>query len=400
MLTSLFGDLTPLRVPAKKAERETAKPAPADFAATEVMEDAVADDDGGFAATRLLEDAAPAALQLEQDPHVTDVFVSGSPAEAIRQHFASTRAQLDQASSMITLLDPSQLWASAVVKALSDATGQPLEKLHVRERGTLRTLAVVERTTLPRRQAGPLKIYHADIRALGAEHDEIASALAERSHMTTVIIGALQPHAIDLLLRAMVQATRSPQWHCPWLMFLLPPGSEALRQRILDQPWPAHVHPAAVPVSLTGTSTVWNTVLAAWDAAHAEQPPVQPVVARNPDNAMLTRALAGLARTEGVLACGVVELAHGDLLASDSRTAQGGQLAGAAKALVAARAGHAKLSGEAELPEELLVTLPGRIQLLRAHARTPLGVVLLLDRQHANLALVRFKLMETERQLA
>ena len=38
---------------------------------------------------------------------------------------------------MVTLLDPSRLWASQVVHALSDAAGQPVQRLNLRERATL-----------------------------------------------------------------------------------------------------------------------------------------------------------------------------------------------------------------------------------------------------------------------
>ena len=72
-----------------------------------------------------------------------------------------------------------------MVHALADAAGQPVQRLNLRERATLRTLAVIERTLVPRRQAGALRVYHAAIRASamaqGLAQDEISNALAERS---------------------------------------------------------------------------------------------------------------------------------------------------------------------------------------------------------------------------
>lgn len=367
MLTSLFGDLASRRV----ADPREAQPA--------------------FAETMVLEAPAQAqALPREGDPHVLDVFVAGSPAQAIRQHFASTRTQQGPASAMITLLDPSRLWAPAVVKALSDASGQPVQKLHLRERATLRTLAVLERTTMPRGPGGALKLYHADIRARGAEHDEVATALAERSQLTTVIVGTLAGQGLDLLLRALLWATRAPDWHCPWLVFLLPPGADAVGQHISAQPWPAQVRVAAVPVSLTSASNVWNTVLAAWNLAQAE-----PTVPAEPD--ATARALSALARTDGVLACGLADMAQGSLQAVESRSAQADALASVARALVLARLAHATACGDASLPEELLATLGARVQLLRVLHGGQRGVVVLLERPHANLALVRQKLAELER---
>ena len=379
MLKSLFGELGPRSAGA------------AAYAPTEVA----------FAATAVLEEKVPTALPREQDPHVVDVFVAGSPALSIREHFHATRTDLGTAPSMITLLDPSRLWAPAVVKALSDATGNPVEKLHLRERATLRTLAVVERTAVPRRSSGPLKIYHADVRAQGLEHDEIVNALAERSHMTAVIVGALQPHTLDALLRSLLVATQQPDWHCPWLVFLLPPNSGAMRHRILSQPWPPRVRATALAETLNGASTVWNTVLSAWEAC-ANAPTFSPTQARLLDDSNVTKALFGLVRTEGVIACGVVDLTTGELLAHDSRDSLTFDLGARARRLTAARRVFSAAGGEygAE-SEELMVTQGARIELLRAGLPAPsrFGLVLMLDRRLANVPLIRFKVLQAEKHL-
>ena len=381
MLKTLFGDLGPRAM----AGSGTA------YAPTEVA----------FAATAVLEDKVPTALPREQDPHSVDVFVGGSPAQSIREHFHATRADLGTAPSMITLLDPSRLWAPAVVKALSDATGNPVEKLHLRERATLRTLAVVERTAVPRRAAGPLKIYHADVRAQGLEHDEIVNALAERSHMTAVIVGALQSHTLDALLRSLLIATQQPDWHCPWLVFLLPPNSGAMRHRILSQPWPPRVRATALAETLNGASTVWNTVLSAWEAC-ANAPTFSTTQARLLDDSNVTKALFGLVRTEGVIACGVVDLTTGELLAHDSRDSLTFDLGARARRLTAARRVFSAAGGEygAE-SEELMVTQGTRIEVLRAGlpAPTRFGLVLILDRRLANVPLIRFKVLQAEKHL-
>jgi hypothetical protein len=380
MLKTLFGDLGP-----KPLEGPS-------YGETEVV----------FAATAVLDEKVPAALPREHDPHVVDVFVAGSPAVTIREHFTTSRADLGQAPSMITLLDPSRLWAPAVVKALSDASGQPVEKLHLRERGTLRTLAVVERTAVPRRTGGPLKIYHADVRASGLEHDEIVNALAERSHMTAVIVGALQPHAVDALLRSLLMATQQPDWHCPWLVFLLPPGAAMLRHRVLSQQWPSGVRATALAETLNGASTVWNTVLSAWEAC-ANAPTFSPSApGRLVDDAGLSKALFSLVRTEGVIASGVVDLTTGDLMAHDSRDSLNIDLAARARRLTAARRVFSSQADPAAGSEELMMTQGGRIELLRAVQPGPsnFGMLLVLDRRLANLPLIRFKLTQAEKHLA
>jgi hypothetical protein len=382
MLTSLFGDLSPRRGPEKATEAA----------------------DRGFADTTVLEDQVPRALARDTDPHSLDVFVAGSPAVAIREHFASSRADLDRASSMITLLDPSRLWAPAVIKALSDATGARVEKLHLRERGTLRTLAVVERTAVRLRSAGPLKVYHADVRSLGAEHDEIVNALAERSHMTVVIVGAMQPHALELLMRSLLDATRQPHWHCPRLAFLLPPGAFEAGHRILARDWPSRVRVSVVAEALTGASSAWNTVLAAWEDG-LDSLPADPRMAGAPrqslDSGLLTRQLQNLARSEGIMGCAVVDMERGDLLLSESRSMTNAGLTAMARALCESRAAHGRAAGPGmPVPEELQVVSTAGIDLLRcAPPPSRLGLAIRLERHGAAVQMLRPRMTEVERLL-
>jgi hypothetical protein len=370
-----------------------------------------------------------------------DLLVDASPAAAIRAHFAQHRVDLQRASAMVTLIDPSRLWASQVVHALADAAGHPVQRLHLRERATLRTLATVERTLVPRRGAEPLRVYQADIRASALEsglaQDEITSALAEGSQLTAVVVGAMQPHALVALLRNLLEATRQPEWRCTELVFLLPPGAAALGQRIAEQRWPAHVHTRAVAEPLTCAAQVWNTVLEAWeatqadlgfdlppprgpDAAHPAAPPGPPAPwtaalargeARRPAPAAmppsLARLLLPLARSEGLLACGIVDLDRGDLLASQQCGPPETDLAALALALCAARHAHQAVSPNDALPDEVLITTGARQTLLRQLAGQRgneagpgrLGFIAVLDRQQANLALLRFKLLDADRLL-
>jgi hypothetical protein len=206
MLTSLFGDLESSKLPDGNGNGNgggTASTAQQDandqgFAATAILETVVSDLNGGG---HLI------------DRHQHDLVVSGSPAQAIREHFAATRSDLETASRLITLIDPTGAWAAEVVRALSDAGGRPLDRLHLREQATLRTLATIERTTLIRRHEETLKIYRADVRVQGRDNADIPVALMERSHMTVVIVGAMQAHAVDALLDSMREACALPTWH-------------------------------------------------------------------------------------------------------------------------------------------------------------------------------------------
>ena len=249
MLTSLFGDLGPPKEPDGKKRSDADGP------------------DAGFAVTTIMESMATEVNARGQmvDRHSRDLVVSGSPAQAIRDHFADTRADLDTATSLITLLDPAGAWASAVIKALSDAGGRPIERLHLREHSTLRTLATIERTTLVRRHEDTLRIYHADVRAPGTENAEIPFALMERSQMTTVIVGPMQPHEIDAWLGALHAAAMLPPWRCPNLLFMLPPNAVWIANKVGAVAWPSRLHVHVLSESMTGASSVWNAMLGIWN---------------------------------------------------------------------------------------------------------------------------------------
>jgi predicted regulator of Ras-like GTPase activity (Roadblock/LC7/MglB family) len=420
VLTSLFGDLGPAQ-----------RPKPEGGAA-----------DGGFAATAIMESVASEVNARGQvvDRHSHDLVVTGSPAQAIREHFADTRADLETATSLITLLDPAGVWASAVIKALSDAGGRPIERLHLREHSTLRTLATIERTTLVRRHEDTLRIYHADVRAPGSENAEIPVALMERSQMTTVIIGPLQPHAIDALLAALHAAAMLPTWRCPNLLFMLPPNAVWIANKVSAINWPARLHVHVLSESMTGASSVWNAMLGMWNHVK-EQPgwepaaatsttgpsefPIKlgefgaPVAAPDPaaggapsvlrvsrevlDPARARLALAGMLSLDGLLGCAVVDSTTGLVLAREMRGESSLNMDLAAAACAQVLRAHqqaARNMGLTDQIDEVMTSAGSRQQVMRTVSRHPdLFLVVLLDRQHTNLALARFQLMEVERGL-
>ena len=418
MLTSLFGDLGAAKDPGKRGD---GAPEP------------------GFAATAILESVATEVNARGQivDRHSSDLVVSGSPAQAIREHFAATRSDLDTATSLITLLDPAGVWASAVIKALSDAGGRPIERLHLREHATLRTLATIERTTLVRRHEDTLRIYHADVRAPGSDNAEIPVALMERSQMTTVIIGPLQPHAIDALLAALHAATMLPTWRCPNLLFMLPPNAVWIANKIGTIAWPGRLNVHVLSESMTGASSVWNALLGVWNHLKAQpgweaaarrpggagpaplsaeasdtsgwvaQPAVPAAAAPAPARAALDAApaqaaLAGMLTLDGLLGCALVDAATGLVLAQESHAEQPDMNLAAAACAQALRT-HRQLARSMGLPEpidELITSAGGRQQIVRGVSHRPeLFLVALLDKQRTNLALARLQLADVERSL-
>jgi predicted regulator of Ras-like GTPase activity (Roadblock/LC7/MglB family) len=434
MLSSLFGDLRTIR----------------GHAATD-------DPDQGFAATAILESVATEVNDRGQmvDSHLRDLVVSGSPAQAIRDHFTATRADLETATRLIALYDPTAVWASAVIKALSDASGRPIERLHLREQGTLRTLAMIERTTLERRNEDMLRIYHADVRAPGADSATVPLALMERSHMTAVIVGAMQPHAIDEMLDTLQNAVRHVNWRCPTLLFMLPPNAVWIANKIGMIEWPARLKVQVLNEALTSASAVWNSLLGMWNRVKKEPvwgPPPAPVApgldgfqikvadlappaggaigaegvagakvslpvtpvtpggaeapaARRPslDPGLATRALDVLAALDGVYACAVVDAGSGLILARQERKDQPVELELAAAASAQLLRTHQHVARQLGLTteiDEVMTSAGPRHHVMRSAARhRGLFLFAVLDKQRTNLALARYKLMEAEQSL-
>ena len=431
MLTSLFGDLL--------ASRD-AKAKSADFEETQVVNSSP-----DFAATAIMESIATEVNERGQiiDRHVSDLVVTGSPAQAIREHFATTRADLETATSMITLLDPVGVWASSVVKALSDAGGRPIEKLHLREHTTLRTIAMIERTMLVRRNEDTLRIFHADVRAPGPENAEIPVALMERSQMTAVIIGPMQPHAIDALLASLRHATSLPTWRCAHMLFQLPPNAGWIDDKVNAIAWPQRLHVHIVSEPMTGASSVWNAMLNVWNEAKLEPgwdpAAVSPMLgtsdfpikvgeldpkgaasakpseseataaaAATPGRGVLDaargrQALASLRKLDGLLGCALVDAATGLVLAHEARDPETIDMELAAAACAQVLASHrdaARTMGLADPIDEIITTAGSRHVLIRSLQRhADLVLVALLEKHRTNLALARFQLLEVERAL-
>ena len=428
MLTSLFGDLRTIRGNTRDGQQEPEER------------------DHGFAATAILESVATEVNDRGQmvDSHLRDLVVSGSPAQAIRDHFAATRADLDTASRLIALFDPTGVWAASVIKALSDASGRPIERLHLREQGTLRTLAVIERTTLERRHEDALRIYHADVRAPGVDNAAVPLALMERSHMTAVIVGAMQPHAIDEMLETLQTAVRHPNWRCPTLLFMLPPNAVWIANKIGMADWPIRLKVQVLNEALTSASAVWNALLGMWNRVKKDPvwaPPQAPAnagldcfqikvadlssapaaestatvtlpvaspgnpVARRPplDPALAAKALESLSGLDGVFACAVVDAGTGLILAKHSREDQPIQLDLAAAASTQVLRAHQQASRDLGLTtevDEVMTSAGPRHHVMRTVSRhRGLFLFAVLDKQRTNLALARYKLMEAEQSL-
>ena len=428
MLTSLFGDLRGSRDAKAKSD---------DFEETQVVNTSP-----DFAATAIMESIATEVNERGQmiDRHVSDLVVTGSPAQAMREHFATTRADLETATSMITLLDPVGVWASSVVKALSDAGGRPIEKLHLREQSTLRTIAMIERTMLVRRHEDTLRIFHADVRAPGPENAEIPVALMERSQMTAVIIGPMQPHAIDALLASLRHATSLATWRCPHLLFQLPPSSDWIAAKVHAIAWPERLHVHIVGEPMTSASSVWNAMLNVWNSAKIQpgwDSAVSPMLGTGDfpikvgeldpnapgakqteaevaaaaattgrgvlDAARGRQALASLKKLDGLLGCALVDSTTGLVLAHDARDPETLEMERAAAACAQVLASHreaARTMGLADPIDEIITTAGARHVLIRSLQRhADLVLVALLEKHRTNLALARFQLLEVERSL-
>lgn len=412
-------------------------------------------DTQGFANTAILE---PEEDMLDlghgQERFQRDLLVHGTPAAAIRSHFDATTHERPAGQRFVTLFDPAQMWAPAMIKALSDASGQPVERLLLRDPQSRTTLAVVECTAVPRRQDETLRIYHADVQVPGAEMVAMSSALMERSDIVAVVVGPMHPAAIDAMIEMLSSACAGPNWTCPQLLFMLPVGALWIAQKIAGTRWPRAVQVHTLSEPLTSASAVWNKLLLHWSRvrpvsevntepgdfdplalargdgpdpapAPASAPaPVEapPAIALNltplsetaaaaarrltwtPDVDKATRAMQDLLQLDGVL---VAALVDGITSMAVAGAGQGGDIDRAAQASADIMRTHRRslrLLGHwrpSDPVDEVLVTAGSRYHVLRALNGHPDHFVLcVLDKLRCNLATTRFRIMEAQQALS
>jgi hypothetical protein len=283
----------------------------------------------------------------------------------------------------------------------------------------------------------------------------------ERSHLTAVIIGPLEAHAIDALLQALRAAASLPTWRCPNLMFLVPPNAVWITQKIHEVNWPSPLNVHVLSESMTGASSVWNAMLGWWSQVKSRPawpvpahpsvagladfpikvseltpsprttPPLEPTTAvvgrtdtarlaaeaspsvapapsppaRNPlDPSRARQALAGMLAFEGLVGCAIVDGSTGLALLHEWRDPQHPDIelaAGAAAQVMRAHRMAARSMGLIEQVDEVMTSAGPRQQIMRTVSRHPdLFLWAQLEKHRTNLALARFQLMEIERALA
>lgn len=367
MLTSLFGDLSPLF----GSDPDKPSRSPRRHGHT-----------GDFAATAILESTATEVNDHGQmvDKHTRDLFITGSPAEAIRKHLASSRADLDRASRQITLFDPARMWAASVVKALSDASGQPIERLHLRDQNTLASIAQIERTALPRRVEDPLKVYYADVRDTAPEARTLPIALMERSHLVAVIVAPMDPQALDEIVALINRASHRPDWMCPNLLVMLSTPMAPLAARIASVRWPERLNVIVTTEPMTSASAVWNTVLNTWNKVKSapgwQAPEARPSVLGGDDFPIRVQDLEpkGAAAVAPVIAAG--RLAQ-PTPAATTATAQASATTPVPVAV--ATAAQATQAGTRPLPVAGMITDPARTSLDEARIQRTLTQLMQIE---------------------
>ena len=408
--------------------------------------------DGEAAPDMQISGSAPVGLyDTPGERHAQELFLTGSAAEALRLHLASGSEPGADAHA-IALFDPVRMWAPALIKALSDSGGQPVERLTLRDASDHTTLATVERTRVVRRFDETVNLYHADVPSGIGDSAAVPVVLMERAQLAVVIVGPMHPESVTGMLEMLLAATHGSSWRCPNLLFMLPPAAVWIANKVTSLGWPQPLHLTVLNESLGSTSAVWNALLGIWNRAKtlphwspplAEDRPAAvslptihvgdaaaeqftPIAIDTSGNAGLdfpsapgadmrplptalnleqaASALLGLLANEGVIACALVDAGSGLALAREVRDASTIDIdlvAAAATQVLRAHRLAARQSGFADPVDEVIVNAGSRQQLLRMVVRHPgLFLCAVLDAGRSNLALTRYKLLEAEHALA
>jgi hypothetical protein len=341
-----------------------------------------------------------------------DLYLHGSPLAAMRRHLANTLPA--EGSRLITLLDPAARWAADLVRALSDATGQPIQRVNVRDHATHSVLASIERTVIPRRGDDTLKLYHASSQG----SLDASLVLMERSDMACVVVPMLpvtpderampDQAALDALLVSLAQAVQAPTWRCPALAFVMPRDEVEAARRIRAVHWPKSLQLDFVDDGHAVASQRWNAILSAWDRHDLTllTTPTPANLQAIEEARAIGRQLRQLMGTSGLLGAAVADASTGQLIAGESHRAD---IDLAHASLVLAPVVRAHVQAYDELghnpPLEEIITVAGPVQFVvrpLIAQRPGQGLWFMfaqLDRAHANLSLARLKVAEAQRNL-
>jgi hypothetical protein len=309
----------------------------------------------------------------------------------------------------LTVVDPLGVWAPSLLKAVADASGNPLERMSLRDGTSLRAMARVQRTSVLQRDGDVLHLQHSDD---SRGHDRgvpVALALMPCSQMSSIVIGPMAPPDIDALLADIHRAVLSPEWRCTALQFLLPHNAAWIANKVSSTDWPQHLRVLICQQLLTSTSEVWSALQSGWAVART--------LPRRTRSVSFTPALGGLGSPHtpeltwvqrldtllplpGVLACAAIDAADGGLLAHRTRDAAATPMARTALRLATWLRAEGSSSvgtgrnGADDPLDELLATTATQVQLLRrASGARPIYWLLLLDRQKANVDDLRQRLV-------
>jgi hypothetical protein len=352
-----------------------------------------------------------------------DLYLHGSPIAAMRRHLANTLPA--EGSRLITLLDPAQRWAGDLIRALSDATGEPIQRVNVRDHATHRIMASVERTVIPRRGDSTLKLYRADLQNAASNdalpQDSLGTTLAlmECSDMACVVLPVTPPAscdhtprvdllALNRLLGNLSQAVHAASWRCPALVFVMPIVDLEAAQRIRAVHWPVGLQIDHLDDTQVAASQRWNAILSAWDRHDLTllTTPTPANLEAIEEARAIGRQLRQLMGTSGLMGAAVADVGTGQLIAGESHRADI-DLAHASQVLAPLVRAHVQafdeLGRQASLEE--FVTVAGQVQFVvrpLAAKRPGNGLWFMfaqLDRAHANLSLARLKVAEAQRNL-
>ncbi len=264
-ISPLLGKRPPMQMPGEAAartpeRRHNATDALARFAAAPPV--------ATSAVLRSGEDAAQALRRLLQTSDAQSAIAAADPAAAGGPALPS--------GPMLVLIDPERLWAPRIVRRVAEAAAQPVQRLQLLAHGSAQALAIVEWTEVELSPTSSLRMVHVDLPAAtdGAPLPEagagpidpalLAAVLAGRSTLAVVLVGAMPPRPLMTLLRGLLQATHEPEWRCRQLLFAVPEQAQALRQRVLAQPWPGTVDVQALAMAEFSAAALCDSVLAHW----------------------------------------------------------------------------------------------------------------------------------------
>lgn len=357
-----------------------------------------------------------------------ELFVVCQPAEAMRQQFAALTPDF------IAIHDVGCNASARLVAAVAAAAKRKVQKLVIRRQGYGVALATLQFVELKLPAGSELRIYTTQVDADTQSRHELAEVLLAHSRLGVVMVGDLPAHALQNQLQPLRDTIAAGSWPNRQMLLVPLANVPALPAQALELAGTSSVVVRTTP-TVGRPAEAWSYISGAWNRLNATEgparqapprpsaapppaavsPPAQPLefspmpvpstaaAAQAPTpqpTALWTDYVARCEPIKGLVQVCVFDVDRQRPIAYSGAARTAERLAAKGAMLCAVMSDAADAIGLGTAPPDAVITLAEHYLLLRPMPGQPRIVLhLVLDRNQANIGLVRAQLLQIDQAL-